>query len=244
MLFINIFYIILIIFWLTILQKFYYIILHKIKLFNKYLSFFYAFIIRFWVIIHELCHLFFALVTWNKVSGIELFKKNWWQITLLTKNYIWELPKYWFSFNFLFLLILNQIWIFLVSFWPLLFWLLTTYIIFYFIWINNFEDILNLKFDFILSVYLFLFSIFIPSFILSFEDIKGFFISKQDNFLRTFMASFINTFLFFWFLFLFWDLLYDYLLIFSILFFFMFLLQLLFYIVFFLLSNIKKILLN
>ena len=141
------FYIIWIIFWLTLLQKFYYDILHKISSFWLKINFLYRFIIRFWVIIHEFCHMFFAVLSWNKITKIDLFRVDWGEVVIMSKDYIWELPKYGFSFNFLFFMILNQIWLFLVSFGPLIFWLLSSYLICYYFWIENLKDILKINFS-------------------------------------------------------------------------------------------------
>ena len=144
----------------------------------------------------------------------------------MSKDYIWELPKYGFSFNFLFFMILNQIWLFLVSFGPLIFWLLSSYLICYYFWIENLKDILKINFSVWNVLFLVFYSIFIPSFVLSFQDIKWFFISIQEDKLPTFFWSLINTWAFMIFLYSFWNLFFDSLVIFSIMFLLMFLLQL------------------
>lgn len=223
-------YIICFIFFLSLFQKLYYLILFKIANLWYKINFIYRFIIRFWVIIHELSHMFFAILTWNKISKVDMFKDDGGEVIILSKNYIWELPKYWFSFNFILLMVLNQIGLFLVSFWPLLFWIIFIYLFCNYLWIYSFYDIINIKFNFLNSIIIFFLSIFIPSFVLSFQDIKWFFVSNQEYKLSTLVWSLINSIIFVLFLFIFWDLIIWYFIIFCFIFLIMFLLQLIFYI--------------
>ncbi|MDD5769739.1 MAG: M50 family metallopeptidase [Candidatus Gracilibacteria bacterium] len=230
--YLDIFYIIGIILALTIFQRFYFIILSKIESLSLVLNWFYRFIIRFGVIVHEFCHMFFAVITGNKIEKIDLFKADGGQVILSSKDYIGELPKYGFSFNFLFFMCLNQIGLFLVSFGPLVFGLISGYLVFYYLGINSFKDVLKLNLDLYQITFLIFYSVFIPSFVLSFQDIKNFFISSQDNILATIMASIINTFIFLVFIYFFSKLFFQYLVLFTVLFLIMFFLQAIIYVVF------------
>jgi hypothetical protein len=195
-----------IIFWgiilLTILQKYHFKILYYLA--HKYHSFFrfiIKFIIRTWIIVHELSHLLFWIISGAKVKKVELFRKDWWRVTFQTKNYIWHLWEYYDRPGFMFHLFFNQIGIFLTSIWPLIVWIISTYFISHYLDLN----ILNYKERlFSLEVFeywiLIIYAIFVPSFILSFQDIKNFIISHQTNLVSTIAGSFINTIIFLCFL--------------------------------------------
>ena len=175
----------------------------------KIFSYIFKFFIRLWIIIHELTHLIFWIISWWKVKNIKLFAQNWGQVQFETKNYIWAIwnnyHKRWF-FLFLFF---NQIWIFLTSIWPLILWLLFNYIIiiklyWFDIELNNYildYSIIYPSFVKIFSnftnTYIFIiYILLLPSFILSFQDISNFIISKQENKLATFWWSIINSIIF------------------------------------------------
>lgn len=234
----NTFLIIFLIIFSTFVQKYYFIVLYKIKNFNVFFDYFFWFIIRFWVIIHEFCHMFFWFLSWNKIKEVQLFNKDWWKVIYETKNYIWALSEYWFSLWFIFSLILNQIWIFLTSFWPLFFWILITFLSLNYFWFTNFSDIKNFEYSFWFIVFLLIYSIFIPSFVLSFEDLKKFFVSKQEWIFSTLFWSIINIFIFVWFIYLISSFIINYLIFFCILFLIMFLFQIIIFLIF---SLIKKI---
>lgn len=237
-----------IVFWIvllsTFLQKYYFLVLHKIKSKSIFLQFIFWFIIRFWIIIHEFMHLFFWFLSWNKIQEIHLFDKNGWKVIFQTKNYIWALSQYWLSLRFIFWLIFNQIWLFLTSFWPLFFWVVATFFFFWYFEIYTLDDFKNnfSNFDFIFM--LVIYSIFIPSFILSYEDISIFFISKQENILATIFWSIINILIFVWFLFTFSSFFKEYFIFFFLVFLGLFLLQILIYLIISLIIKIKNILIN
>lgn len=229
--------VILIIFLSTVLQKYYYIILNKIASLSYFTNKVFSFVIRFWVIIHELCHLFFWFLSWNKIKEINLFDKTWWKVIYETKDYIWNLSQNWFSFNYFFFLVLNQIWLFLTSIWPLFFWILISYLFFWIFFLDmDFSNIWNI---FIFWIFLFFYSIFIPSFVLSFQDISIFLISKQSWFFSTIFWSIINISIFLWFILSFSSFLVDYFIYFWIIFLLMFIVQL---IIFLVISIIIKLL--
>lgn len=203
-----------IIFWgivlLTILQKFHYKMLYYLAhKYHNFLRFIIKFIIRTGIIIHELSHLLFWVISWAKIKKVELFRADGGRITFQTKNYIWHLGEYYDRPGFIFHLFFNQIWIFLTSIWPLIIWIIMTYCISYYLDINisNYKESifsLNILEYWILIIY----AIFVPSFILSFQDIKNFIISHQTNLASTIVWSLINTFIFFcflWFLTFFYD---------------------------------------
>ncbi len=209
-------YIFLIIVWLTIMQKYYsqnmYYIVNK----QKILWIIFRIIQRIWVIIHEFCHLFFGILAWNKPKEIHLFKANWWNVVFETKDYIWSLPNNWHSPIYLFYLVLNQIWIFLTSIWPLLVWVVLNIFVIKYLDINI-TDLKSFKIDIYKIIVIIIYSIILPSFVLSYKDIKNFIISKQSNIFSTIFASIINTLIFVWFL-IAMSFLFDGFLIFSILF--------------------------
>lgn len=221
----TIFWLIGLVILLTIFQKFYFKILYKLKTKSSLFNAIFSFIIRFWIIIHEFCHAFFAFLTWNKITKINLFSKWWWSVELETKNYIWALSQNWFSWNFLFKLIFNQFWLFFVSFWPLIFWVWITFFIFNLFWITWWQDISDYEYNIYFICFLLFYSIFIPSFVLSFEDIKKFFFSKQENLWATIMWSILNFIVFLLFVFIFWEMFSTYFYFFSILFFILFIFQ-------------------
>lgn len=211
------FYIFLIICVLTLWQKYYFKNIYYIEYRLKKLWFIIKVFLRIWVIIHEFCHLFFGILAWNKPVKIDLFSKNWWKVSFQTKDYIWSLPNYWFSAGYFFRLILNQVGIFLTSIWPLFVWIVLNFFL-----INYLEiDIFNLKnfeINYINFIIIVLYSIFLPSFILSYQDIKNFIISKQSNIFATILASLINTSIFVAFL---WAMtfLFEWFILFAVLFF-------------------------
>ena len=223
--------IIFIIIMLTFFQKYHFKMLYFLSNnLPKIFSYLFKFFIRFWIIIHELLHLFFWIISWWKIKQIKLFEKNWGQVQFETKNYIWAIwdnyHKKWF-FLFLFL---NQIWIFLTSIWPLIIWLIFNYlIIIKLYWLEIDYKNLNQDFSIIYSSYkniliFFIYILLLPCFILSFQDISNFVISKQENKLATFWWSLINTIIFISFIFfltLFYEIflyfIFFYLLIFSVL---------------------------
>lgn len=197
-----------VIFWgiilLTILQKFHFKMLYYLsKKYHNSLRYMIRFIIRTWIIIHEVCHLIFGFLSGAKIKNIELFRKDWGRVTFETKNYIGHLSQYSWHPGFMFQLFFNQIGIFLTSIGPLIFGIGLTYFVIYSLNINivtqNYIEILSglrLKDYGILLLY----TIIIPSFILSFQDIKNFIISSQDSIWATIAGSFINTIIFICFL--------------------------------------------
>jgi len=182
--FINIFIIFWIIFLSTFFQKHYYKILWFISWKSpKIIRLKIKFITRFWIILHEFSHAFFSFLSWHKIQEINLFSKNWWNVKYLYKNYIQGFWKWIFSFNYWIKLIFNQIWIFLTSFWPLIFWIILNYFFWNIIfWIDiknldaNFLEIFK-NLDFLKIIYLIIYFLLIPTFILSWKDISHFFIS-------------------------------------------------------------------
>lgn len=204
--YINIILVILI-FFSSLSQKYYYFILSKIIRIRSSFFWFIKIIIRWTVIIHEFCHLIFWLITFIKIIKIDLFNPNWWRVDFESRNYIWDLPLYATNWMYLFKLFFNQIWLFFISIWPLVIWVLINSILLkYFFWIetlinnyiflNNFSE--NIYFIFVLILYVIL---ILPGFILSFIDIKNFIISKQETIWATIIWSIINTFIFLIFLF-------------------------------------------
>lgn len=222
----------------TFIQKYYFMILFQMKSFNIFLSGFFGVIIRFWVIIHEFCHIFFWFFSGNKLREVSLFDKNGWKVVYETKNYIGHLHEYGFSLNYFFLLILNQIWIFLTAFWPLIIWITFTFFLFQSLWIHDLNTLKNIDIDYKIIAILFIYSVFIPSFVLSYEDLAKFFISSQDNIFSTFFWSIINTIIFAWFLLLFSHFFVPYFIFFGVIFLSMFCVQLFLYLFIFILKKL------
>ena len=196
----------------TFLQKYHYKMLNFLmKNSHFFMKKIFQFFIRFWVIIHEICHLIFWILSWSKVKNISLFSKTWGSVSFETKNYIWALGQHYDKPGFIFALFLNQIGIFLTSIWPLIFWIVVT------IFLQNYLEIpleINKIPDFLLALnikeilILLLYFLLIPSFILSFQDIKHFIISHQSSLGATIIASGINIIifvLFLWFLTIFFE---------------------------------------
>jgi len=209
---------------LTFLQKYHFIMLDYLsKVYWWIFRILIRFLIRTSIIIHELSHLFFWILSWAKIHKVELFRSDWWRVSFWTKNYIWHLSEYSWSPWYLTILFFNQIWIFLTSIWPLIIWITSIFfLIFYFnipFDIKNLNNLyLFLNESYLNYFYLICIIIFIPWFILSFQDIKNFIISKQDTFWATFVGSFINTIIFIIFL-LFLSFFYNYFLLFSFVYF-------------------------
>ena len=187
---------------LTILQKFHYKMLYYLAhKYHNFLRLIIKFIIRTGIIVHEISHLIFWVLSWSKIQKVELFRTDGWRVTFQTKNYIWHLWEYYDRPGFMFHLFFNQIWIFLTSIWPLIIWIIVTYCVSHYLDINisNYKETLfslNIWDYWILIIY----AIFIPSFILSFQDMKNFIISHQTNLASTIAWSFINTIIFLCFL--------------------------------------------
>lgn len=197
-----------IIFWgiilLTVLQKYHFKMLYYLaKQYHSLLRYIIKFIIRTWIIIHEVCHMIFWILSGAKIKKVELFRKDGGRVSFETKNYIWHLSQFSWHPGYMFQLFFNQIGIFLTSIWPLIFWIVFTYLIIFSLNIDisteNYSDIfsvLEVKDYWILLLY----TIIIPSFILSYQDIKNFIISAQDSIGATIIWSFINTLIFMCFL--------------------------------------------
>ena len=221
----------------TFVQKYYFLVLNSTKNIHSVLWYIFGFIIRFWLILHEICHLFFGFVSGNKIVEIRLFDKNDWRVTFQSKNYIWDLSKYGMSSWYLFALILNQIGLFLISFWPLFFWIALSYFIFTYFWITDIDALLQIKMSYSLVFIILFYSIFIPSFALSFEDIEKFFISRQENIAATVIWSIINFLIFFSFILIFSYFFVNYFIFFWILFLMMFFFQAMIYVTFLWIKN-------
>lgn len=234
----DFFLILLVILGTTFVQKYYYLLLHKMKDESIFLSAFIGFIIRFWVIIHEFCHMFFWFLSGNKLKEISLFDKNWGKVVYETKNYIWHLSEYGLSLNYIFLLIFNQIWIFLTSFWPLIVGVGVSFFLFQYLWITDIQTLKSFDFEYKSVFILIIYSIFIPSFVLSYEDISKFFISRQYGIFSTFLGSIINTAIFVGFMVLFSSFIVNFVVFFWIIFLGMFTFQICLYLLFYLFKKI------
>jgi len=184
---------------LIFLQKNYYNILIYLANTNKILSIIFRFFIRFWVIIHEFAHMFFAFIFWNKIQEVKLFEKNWWYVKYAYRNYIAALPDGFNHISYWFMLIVNQFWIFLTALWPMIFWITLSYFLF---WTNNF-DLYNIHKFIIGNIwYLIVYVLLSPSFVISWKDFSHLIISKQYWVVATVIASIINFSIFILFLFL------------------------------------------
>lgn len=235
------FIIIAVILFTTIVQRYYFKILYAIKAIHPILGYIFGFIIRFWVILHELCHAFFWFLSGNKIQEIHLYEKTGWRVIFRTKNYIWDMSIYGTSIWYIFALIFNQIGLFLISFWPLLFWISFSFAIFHYFGITDIDSLLKLRFSYPLVGITLLYSISIPSFILSIEDIKNFFISPQKSIPATIVWSILNSLIFLGFVSLFSYYFVSYFIFFAIIFLAMFCLQILLYCILFV---IKKLLIK
>ena len=180
----------------TFVQKYYFWVLHRIKAIHPFFGLIFWFIIRFWVIIHEICHMIFGFLSGNKIEEIRLFDPTGGRVIFKTKNYIGGISEYGRSGGYLFALIFNQIWLFLISFWPLFFGILCSYLVLNSFWVTDLESLIHLPITYHFFFFILLYSIFIPSFVLSFQDIRNFVISDQDDLLATIVGSLVNTFIF------------------------------------------------
>jgi len=197
----NILYIVLIIMWLTFMQKYHYKMLNQMRFQTKwFFGKFISWVIRFWVIIHEFSHLFFGRIFGARVHKLDLFSETWWQVVFSQQDYIWAIwSNHWNWFIFLIKLLINRFWTFLSSLGPLIVWIfLNILILNYFTWnpIWSFQANINLD-NFQISVFSIIFLIiylivFMPSFILSRQDISNFFFYRWDNIFARFIWSFIN----------------------------------------------------
>ena len=233
---------------LTFFQKYYYTILFFIRAKSPNILWkIINFIVRFWIILHEFSHVFFSFLAWHKIQEINLFSKNWWNVKYQYKNYIQSFWRWFFSFEYWILLILNQIWIFLAAIWPLIFWIILNYFFWNnLIWINfSFENFfLNYKFflyelNWIKIFFITIYFILIPNFVLSWQDISHFIISRQKTKIATFVWSIINILIFIIFLFLF-SLSFNFFILFCLWFFISFFVILFFWILVKIFSLIKK----
>ncbi len=169
------FKIIYIIFWillLTVLQKFHYLMLFKLTSRSIIISLVAKFMIRIGVIIHELSHLIFWIISFSKVKEIKFFDENGGSVSYESKDYIWNLPQYYWDWLYWFRLFFNQIGIFLISMWPLIVWMIINYFMLsYFFNVPFWTELKNLNFFSLFNDYLkfiiFIFYIilFLPNFI-------------------------------------------------------------------------------
>ena len=224
----------------TFIQKYYFLVLYRIKDIHPILSFIFGFIIRSGVIIHELCHAFFGFLSGNKIREIHLFEASGGRVIFETKNYIGDISKYGMSIGYLFALILNQIGLFLISFWPLIFWITLSYGIFAYWGITGVEDLSRMPISYQAVFAITFYSILIPSFALSFIDIKMFFISQQENIWATIIGSIVNFTIFFGWMLSISYLVVDYFIFFWALFFGMFCIQIVLLYIFLLMNKFLK----
>lgn len=230
---------------LTFLQKYFYKMLYFIKnktqtKIRKIIDFF----IRFWIIIHEICHLFFWFFSWAKILEISLFKKDWWMVKYETKNYIWAMPYNYQKNLFFIKLFLNQFGIFFTSIGPLLFGIFFNFLFLKFtLWIEDIEYFIENPFSINWNIYNFLFTFIylflVPSFVLSFTDLSNFVISRQDTKSATIIWSIINSLIFTIFLFIL-SFFVDYLILFLGCFIITFWITFVIYLVFLIYSKMKK----
>ncbi len=240
----EIFFLIMMILLITILQKYHYKMLNYLK--NSYwkiIVLIFWFIQRLTVIIHEFSHVIFAFVFWAKIKNIDLYSKKWGSVEFAMKDYIGSMWNFADSNKVLFIinLIFNRIGIFLTSIWPLIVWIVINLILCISllginIWetINILEIIKNI--DRMEWFFLLIYSlVIIPSFILSFQDVKNLFIYKWDNFFASLVWSFINILILFFFLYL-----VTFLFVYFKLFFFSYIFSFLLTFVFFMLTKMYK----
>jgi len=241
-------YLVAIIFFLTFLQKYHFRMLYYIKArSNRFVNILVVVVLRIGVIIHEFSHLLFWLLFGAKIKKIELFKKNWGQVSFATKDYIANIAfidKN--KFRYFLKLLYNRIWIFLTSLGPLIVGIFLNILI-----INLFTGnqifSLNPDIDFSqIHTSLFLFSLLViygflilPSFILSFKDISHFFFYKWQNRWASIIGSIINISTFIFFILIVAQR-FDYILAFAILYFLSFSTLLILFFVFYILLKIRQ----
>ncbi|MDD2515979.1 MAG: hypothetical protein PHF46_01000 [Candidatus Gracilibacteria bacterium] len=191
------------IFFLTVMQRIHFKILNKMQSSSKIISILGKTLFRIGVIIHEFSHLIFAILSFSKIKKINLFSKTGGSVQYSTPDYIGELPLYYDNSMYWIRLFLNQIGIFLISIGPLIVGIILNYF-----FVKNFLGIKGEFFD--INEYLQVFSkdwlkasgfviytvFFIPSFILSFQDFSNFIIARQGNIGATVVGSFLNTTIF------------------------------------------------
>lgn len=212
----KIIYSLCIIIWTSILQKFHYDMLFFLRDQSIFIiRWWFNIITRIWVILHEFSHLIFVIIFGWKVHEIKLFSKRGGHIKYSVPDYIWSLGHTSMWLFFWIKLIVNRIWIFMVAIWPLIVWILITmwlaYRLFEIPFLTTQFHInlnqLNIQNSIIFILYL---SIFLPSFILSFQDISNLLVYRWDNIFATIIGSIFNIIIFT--IFLVWiAYLYDYL---------------------------------
>ena len=157
---------------------------------------------------------FFEYYVGAMIKKIELFNKNWGQVQLETKNYIWSIWENYDKSGFFLFLFFHQIWVFLTSIWPLILGVVVNYLIIVkLFWLeidyNNLNQDLSVIYSNFYNIIIFVvYILLLPSFILSFQDISNFIISKQEDWLATFWCSIINSIIFLSFI-LFFTLFYE-----------------------------------
>lgn len=184
--------------WLSILQKYHYQMLRYIKRHSwKIISTFIQLIIRIGIILHEFSHIIFAFFFGAKISEIKLFDKDWWSVNFKILDYIGSLWHTEMWILFFLKLIFNRIGLFMISCWPLIIWILINSLLFYVI--MKISD--NYYIHIIKIIFVFLYStLFLQSFILSFQDISNLILYRWTNIFATSIWSIINILIFLLFL--------------------------------------------
>lgn len=195
------------IFFLTVMQRIHFMILNKMQSSSKIISLLWKVLFRLWVIVHEFSHLLFVIFSSSKVIKIDLFSKTWWSVQYESKDYIWSLPLYYDNSMYWIKLVFNQIWIFLNSMGPLIIGIILNYFFVKgFLWvkweffdINEYLQIFSK--DWLKAIGFVIYTVFfIPSFILSFQDLSNFIVARQGNTWATIVWSVFNTIIFIFFI--------------------------------------------
>jgi len=189
---------------LTLLQKYHYKLLFFLqKKTGGHGKYFFDFLIRVWVVIHEISHLVFAFLLWLKIRKINIWHPKGGQVELLSEDYIADLPFhnenklfYWIK------LIYNRISVFLTALWPLIIWyFLTNLIINLLYWreVRSFHtlSVSHFEISWLVGILFSVYLIFIlPAFLLSFKDLSNLFFYKWENLVATVVWTAITTWLF------------------------------------------------
>ncbi len=186
----------------TFLQKHHYILLFKIwKMAWKFWQIISRILIRIWVILHEMSHIFFAFVSWQEIKDVQFFSPKWWKVKILNKDYISAIG--YFKGNpifFIIWLIFNRIWVFLTSIWPMILGIFISLLLINYSFgmplfsINydlsqyQFSELSLLNIFILLIFWIFMFQWFI----LSWQDISNFVFYRWFSILESLFGSLIN----------------------------------------------------
>ncbi len=187
---------------LTFLQQIHFTFLQKLAYrVGRFFHRFVMFLLRVWIIIHELFHLIFAFFAGHRIEKIQLFKEDGGQVDVKVDDYLGSMPYQNQNFiTYFILLFFNRLGIFLTGVAPLL-WGIFFHCLLFSYWFSitthlagfNLLTILTKFWWWSIVIFLYVLAV-MPSFLLSWQDIRSIIFYPGKNFLSAFFWTLLSVF--------------------------------------------------